>query len=393
MSINPKINLGTSHSNISIGRAANITDIEKLLHQIQLNNFEDDSSAAMTLKLATHKSSGILSDIWTAMAVGTICRHCFPKCIVKAWGINKLREDFEETEFAKSLPGLVAIQMARSVISDNEKSVVDQSRIEQIISRDRFGIFEASGGKTRTLCEFDPQQPLALALSEINSATSIEDRHRLFRHLILQFRANLEIGGTKRKISPVDAGPVRYITTFLNELHDNAFEHGRMDPSKQNKLRFLRFKKHISTNRDDLLERASQFIPLYEYLSEVTRGAGAEAIIEASVSDFGLGIIDHFLNSDHGTKFTKTDRRSLLDNILLEKLSAKGGDPGAGQGISKALVAAKRMSAFVSLRTGEFWVAQSYADPNAPVPLQNVQQQPVAPVIGTHWQIILPQPL
>ena len=79
----------------------------------------------------------------------------------------------------------------------------------------------------------------------------------------------------------------------------------------------------------------------------------------ASVSDFGYGIVDHFLSSQRGAQYRGYDRRKLLHKLIHEELTSSN-DPGAGKGIQKALVAAREMRGFVSVRTGEFWLAQSF---------------------------------
>ena len=387
-----KKNTNEGPPTFEIGRGATVKEVEELLARLSVES-EALSSDSSTLKLATNQSRNILADVWSAIGVGTFCLHARKRSIVKMWGIPKITEPVGQSKFINSLAGLAAVQMASSVVPDSSGDKLNQDHIEHIISYERQGILEQGGGTTRTLCEFDPQQSIARALLGGTSQRNIADRRRMFRHTILQFRSALEIGSRNRGIIATDAGSIKQLTTFLSELHDNAYEHGRADPYNVRKIRFLRLRKHMSTNKEDLARRAYDIPALQTYVENITRDTKSLAIIEASVSDFGMGILDHFLNSQYGNQFASWSRESLLHEILLERLSAKGIDPAAGQGLFKALNAAKQMSAFVSLRTGEFWLGQSYASPDAPLRLRNLGGVQHAHVAGTHWQFIWPQPV
>ena len=155
----------------------------------------------------------------------------------------------------------------------------------------------------------------------------------------------------------------------------------------------MRIRKHVANNVAELVRRAGAFEPLAKYIRAGFKGSGQHAFLEASVSDFGLGILDHFLSSEKGERFRSTARREVLQKILLEPLSAKLIDEGAGQGLRNALHAARDMGGFVSLRAGEFWLVQSYAQPDAAIALHDVDDIRRQKVAGTHWQFFWPQPL
>ena len=346
-----------------------------------------------TLRLASKSSTQLFADIWAAMAVGTAA-HLFRKdFIVKTWGMREMPPRLEESSFANSLPGLCALQLASAVVTESAGSIIPSNVFQRVVSVQRRGVLEEDRSSTRTLVEFDPQQPVARCLLDQSGTASVSDRRTLFRQLILRFRAHLEIGGRKRGISPVDAGPVRSLTSFLGELHENAYEHGRQYSEGQRQLRIVRLRKHVSVSKVDMLRRAGHISLLQEYLDEVMYGSRSQAVLEASVSDFGLGIVDHFLASVQGREFQNYDRRELLTKLLVERLSAKGIDPGAGHGIEKALRAARDMSAFVSLRTGEFWLAQAYMSPGQSLTLNSVENTVHPTMRGTHWQFLWPQPI
>ena len=346
-----------------------------------------------TLRLASKSSKQFFADIWAAISVGTAAHHFRNDFIVKTWGLQEMPAGIEKSAFANSLPGLCALQMASSVMFDSGETRIPNDTLQRIVSIQRRGVLEDCGGSTRTLIEFDPQQPVARCLLDKGGTASVSDRRRLFRQLILRFRADLEIGALTRGISPVDAGPVKHLTSFLAELHENAYEHGRQYAESRRQLRIVRLRKHVSISETDMLRRAGHVSLLQKYLKQIMYGPRSQAVLEASISDFGLGIVDHFLTSAQGRDFHPCDRKELLERLLLERLSAKGIDPGAGRGIENALKAAKEMSAFVSLRTGEFWLAQAYTMAGQSLSLTPVQSQPLPKVRGTHWQFLWPQPV
>jgi hypothetical protein len=114
--------------------------------------------------------------------------------------------------------------------------------------------------------------------------------------------------------------------------------------------------------------------------------------MEAAVSDFGPGIIDHFLSSDRGGLFRGDDRRTVLHSLVHDTLSSTP-DPAAGRGLPNVLKAARSMGAFLSLRTGEFWIAQNFSDPAAPLLLNDIHESRLGKISGTHWQFLWPMGL
>ena len=383
---------------LEIGRGTNPERAEDIVRSLDFLG-QMPETGRWIVKLASQVSSHIFGDVWAAIAVGTICRRSQGSATVITWGNSTWPPGSQNSAFAQSLAGLTAMQMAGTVVTDVISSPIDREEVERTISLANGGILETSGGQTRTLVEFDPQQPLARVLQEEpgsrdNSTAQLASQRRLFRHLVLNFRNALEVGAIVQQVKPVDMGVAAHLTTFLSELHDNSLEHGRIisgpDPA-QRSIRFVRLRKHIAKNRDDIRARATSIEPLRHYVEEVRLGSGTQALMEATVSDYGPGIVDHFLNSSAGVNYRNADRRELLDQLLLTKVTSKSSDPDAGLGTQRALSAAKGMSGFVSLRTAEFWLAQSYASPDAPLQLVDMRGEALAKVAGTHWQFLWPQ--
>src|SRR5262249_20189426 len=154
--------------------------------------------------------------IWAAILIGTICRrHYFDSKIV-AWGQRGLGPD---STFATSLPGLTAIQLSDRVRTEGTDEPIDIDEIEYLITQKRGGVLESDVGKTRTLVEFDPQSSIA---PRLRGKTGY-DRAILFKHLILSFRRDLELGYKLHGIPVHSHGEIGTLTTFVGELHDNAF--------------------------------------------------------------------------------------------------------------------------------------------------------------------------
>ena len=379
---------------VDVGRNNSLMEVER-----HLSNLDQTTGQEYILRLATKTSNEIFADIWAAILTGTVCCHASGNVEILTWGYQSLKSDIRRTNFAFTLHGLVALQLAESVVTDTHRVPVDGDAVEELVSITQKGILETKGGSTRTLVEFDPQQATALALQDSSISKNLDrqtTRRRLFHQLLLNFRKALEVGNLRRNINPIGVGAIGSLATFISELHDNAYEHGRLTPgdsSRNRNIRFFRLKKHIANTSEQMIDKSLNFNKLSNYMKHMSKGHGQQVFIEASVSDFGLGIVDHFLISKNGRFYASHKRNELLHSLLHENLSAKSGDPAAGYGIQHALRAAKKLSGFVSLRTGEFWLAQSYADPSSPTKLVAVDKEHHPAVAGTHWQFIWPNPI
>ena len=357
---------------IRIGSNTDPDACERLLHELP-----SSQDSVCLVRLASQFGAGFFADIWASILIGTICRRHYSGLKIVALGQRELSPD---SSFAGSLPGLAAIQLSDRVRTEATDRPVDIDEIEQEISHRRNGILEANIGKARTLVEFDPQNPFGGRI-----------QGEALKDLILEFRRDLELGHRYHGQPVTSSGDSGQLTTFLNELHENAYNYSRgtsYDNLSIRGLRIVRLKAHLAATRDELLQRAAEESPVRGYLDAIARGKGAHGVMEAIVSDFGTGIVDHFLASQRGAQYRGFDRRTLLHQLVHERLSSQN-FPGSGLGIGKALQAAKSMRAYVSLRTGEFWLNQSFADPAAQPILKDVGGDR-AHVAGTHWQFLWP---
>jgi len=373
----PQSTILNRQKTIDVNRKANLQVCEQLLRELP-----DPPNEGCVLRVASQFGAEFFADIWVAILVGTICRrHYFDSKII-SWG---QRERGPGSTFAASLPGLTAIQLSDKVRTDVTDQPIDIDEIEYDINR-RGGILEPISGKVRTLVEFDPQSSIAPTLR----AKTARERERLFTNLILMFRQDLELGYKQYGISVHSQYDIGILTKFLTELHDNAFLYSRTMSHgglSLRGLRIVRIRAHLAATEDELIARAANNPLIQKYLHN-KRMLG---VMEAAISDFGHGIVDHFLSSETGAGYEGHERRELLHALVHKPLSSQT-DPGAGHGLPNVLKAARSMGAFISLRTGEFWLAQSFSDPEAPADLVDVPGDR-AKVAGTHWQLLWPMGL
>ena len=375
----------TKAQTMDLPKSATLADMESMLATME----EARPQSPLRLRTASTFDGGILSDIWAAILIGTASRR--HQCELIAWGLQE--QITSKTIFAMTPAFLTGASLASSISPELGKE------INRDIARRHFatrfdGLVNPTSGLTQMLVEFDPDYRNAAKLRSRSGSNVVTPTSRtsMFQQLVLDFRKQLEIGALRRGIEPSARGAAGDLAKFLAELHENSAEHGSRgeDGKTLPGTRFLQVKKHVANSKQSLLERSGSFGELQRYLDVAVPDVSGPALIEASISDFGLGIVDGFSRSPAASNI-KLPRRELLDELLYTRLSSKSGDPSAGLGIQKALQAARRMSGFVSLRTGEFWLSGSFADADPDIRLHDVPG-PHPSVAGTHWQLLWLQP-
>lgn len=369
---------------IKIDRSATVASIEDTLGRLAPSGSSGDSP--LRLNIASRYGGGILSDIWAAILAGTACRRHATRVIASG-----LQSDIEPDTVFASTPAFLASLSIAEAISPEAGHDVDLAAMRRHFALRSQGLVDPERGVAQTLVEFDPDHSVAPILRGGSGSAAVTPvmRKKLFEQLVLQFRRRLEIGALRQGIVPVGTGPAGDLGRFLAELHENAIEHGTRDANGRMLAgtRFMRLRKHAANHKQQLVERCGSIAELARHIEFSTPVSGPVALIEASISDFGLGIVDAFAASPASGGLT-LGRRDLLENLIYERLSSKSSDPSAGLGIQKALDAARRMQAFVSLRTAEFWLTISFAGTEAEPRLRDVGANSRSAVSGTHWQII-----
>ena len=350
-------------------------------------------SASPIVRVSSNYKSTIFGDLWVTMALGTIFRVA-PESRAVVWGLSD-NHKFNAARFSTSLPGLASTFMAVRLLRDQSHAELEVSEVRQWIERDQNGYVSDIRGADRTIIELDSTR--SSSLKDL-TASGAEIDEKAFLNLFLQIRQELEvwaIGNDQRQ--DINKSEMRDIAVFLKELFENSYKHGRLGESLLQRmipqLRFLRVRKIVEPNRDRLLCRTENSIPLIrEYVEAVMEGTKENALIEVCVSDFGQGILDYFLASPTGRRVSRGSRQSTFERLLYENLTSESHDPQAGLGLPNALSASRRLRAFVSLRTAEFWYARSFADQPTDYYLNRVYDGPRGKVVGTHWQFLLPPP-
>jgi hypothetical protein len=369
---------------VQIKRDNTVHDIEQIITDIDSWNAQGEST--VDLKLGGRIEGSVLSDIWAAIATGTLSRKSGVRLI--AWGLQQNIEP--TTTFTRTPAFLVGLAMAESIAPEHGQDV-DRQEMRKYFAIQNKGLVDPESGAAQTLVEFDPDYSIAPTLRGGQGFASVTPlvRKQIFEQLILVFRHRLEIGARRRGIAPVAKGAAGVVGKFLAELHENGIEHGSRDAQGKTipGTRFMRIRKHAANNKQQLLDRCASLSELAQHVERSLSPTNTPALIEAAVSDFGLGIVDAFTASAAGDNL-RMSRRELLEALIYDRLSSKSGDPSAGLGIQKALAAARQMGAFVSLRTAEFWMTVSFADDNSEPKLRDLSDKTHGRVAGTHWQIL-----
>jgi hypothetical protein len=362
----------------AVGRKGDLAVVEAglvaLIRDIAAARSDDSHRiGAFEALIATDWGAYLFKEHWSSLAIapGLLSAE---RASVLAWGHARF-PDLGDEGFQVSMPALLALQNGASVSAEgNPGETLAATDVRRYVAGKRSGLL-GEGGNWRTLVEFDPEADVAQQLD------TGDDRRTSFMALVSKTLAQLEVGALGGRVAPWDAGPRLTVLQFLHELHQNGWEHA----SDQRGIRVVQLHKHLHPKREGLERKAGSFDELRSYISR--QAQGVINLVEASVSDFGPGLLDGFLASAPGARYKSRDRREVLTALLHEKLSGKPGDPDAGLGISQALQAARAMEAFVSLRTNEFWLVMDGARGE-----ERLTARPGSfpAVVGTHWQILYP---
>ncbi|MGO8045228.1 hypothetical protein ACC713_20195 [Rhizobium johnstonii] len=389
VSTTAKHDIGSMVTGVQVKARSSVQELEALI----AGNVRPDGGPdrRVDLRLASSGDAVVLGDIWAAILLGTLSRDSDLRLL--GWGLKDVIEP--DSKLAVTPAFLVALTMAASIAAGTGPEV-DRAAFRKLLALTRLGLVDPTSGASQTLVEFDPEYSVAPTLRGGTGFSSVSplDRKRIFEQVVMRFRSRLEIGAIRHGVTPGNAGPAGDIGNFLRELHDNGSEHGTRGVNGRtlNQTRFMRLRKHVANRKAMLVERCSDFTELARHVNETFSDASSTpALIEASVSDFGPGIVDGFLSSDAGRRFANVNRRELLEALIYDRLTSKSSDASAGLGLQHALLAARRMGAFVSLRTGEFWLVVSFASENGDPKLRDISNGVHSKVAGTHWQILWAQ--
>ena len=320
----------------------------------------------------------LFKEQWCGIAISPGLRRA-NSARVEAAGLQEWAALSDEA-FQTSTPALLALQHGATVVNARGDELLHSQKVRQYVVDRRQGVLGTESGHWRCIVEFDPGTGVAPAL-DLGS----DPRRRLLL-MVRSFLNDMKVGAIGRRFERQDVGYRKTALEFLLELHANGWEHA----SACRGIRTLKIAKHIYTRGERLRDKARSFPELERYVA-AQPSIGAVNLVEASVSDFGPGILGGFMASPAAERFAGMPGHEVLDLLLHRKLSRKAGDPNAGLGILNALEAAKAMSAFVSLRTGEFWYVLDGSAPEGGARLRPREGDVRFPhVDGTHWQLLYP---
>ncbi len=360
---------------LEIGRLDGTTEIEHKLARVD-NALHPRQAHDLIARLSSDRRATFFKDIWASAAVATGIDHSRSATLI-AWGLQDWPQLDTTDSFVFSHPSLLAMQRGAKIHADNQsQSPMDLRAVKRFITA-KGGVLGSDGGRHRTVIELDPESPRAAVFRD-------GDRDAFFG-FIRRALKELEIADP-----PVDVVNTLHaknaILEWLFELYNNGYEHAY----RENSVRILRLQKHLYPKRGDALKHANQIPELSDYLNSQPEklSGGNFNLIEASVSDYGPGIIDGFLSTYAGAAYREMPHRELLEKLLHDQLSSKTSDPSAGLGIGQAINAARQLDAFLSLRTAEFSLFMRGRLDDAPK--LTFRKGAYTPVVGTHWQLLLP---
>jgi hypothetical protein len=352
------------------------------------------------LSIAARYDASLLSELWTAVVIGTALRNN-PSASVRGAGFSKLSP---QSSIFTTLPGLVALQLG-SISGSQAIEPVEPSQVFIPICGQQSGVIEAQTkagslvpnpfAHAQTLVECDP----LYAHEQDRRVAPLVQQSAALLPLLLQTRHHLERLVREKGLTPSDTQNRDFLIRFVSEVHANSHaysRHYRLGSKILPGIRILRLAVHIG-RKSHLLEqsRGAPWLQTYIDKATISSRTGWTGVMQASVSDFGYGMLDHFLKSERGYGYRSRDRAVVLKQLIETRLSSRT-ESSAGLGLWNALVAARNIGALVSLRTAEFHLVQSFERPStgpqarASPLLPFVDNVPRAFATGTHWQLFWP---
>jgi hypothetical protein len=362
-----------------------------------------DPAQPIEIHLARHRGSQFFKESRIALLIATAARTGRHVTIMD-WHKEWLDGDAErygdiDLYFTYSLAGIAAVTYATRICntSGNELSHAQAAGLRESVAS-AGGILEPETfgrGKSLTFCAFDSEwgDPPELAVV-INDPTGFGHILQRYRKRYFEVEQGVGLPFTKNTREADSA-----LTSFIFELYQNAFEHGRLDVNNAEirGLRFLKIQKHIHSNLEAFLAYAQDFGPLQDYIAKRTPERGTFKYYEITIADHGMGLLERFryTRPDFSCEADSYEQgHALINRLLTTALTSKKDFPGAGYGLQHALRAIDTLEGFISLRTHRYWLYGQYDQDNnrlEQVGLQPVPTRSLLPkAVGTIFNILLP---
>jgi len=423
-----------------ITRGLTAPDIERLLTSI-LGNASDPPP----IRLARNLGDNFFIDTWVSILLGTVGRKSDSFTVVD-WSEHQGDLTNYEPYIYSSIPAVTALSLGAKFTSSDHKNIpltrdqialaICSRRLPTLPDEDGFlwgvshpvahiqpstspaspstspikirSMLHDSPASSNTVCEFDPLFSLSDLFSGGKHHIPSAEEQRLFKQRMSTFIRDLEFGSIPPEqlsnADELDEERIQPLLDFLLEAHENSCLfglRGRGTTSLDQRpilpgVRFVRLQKYLGAN-SALIDRASGIPPLREYLRNTLKGESS-AIIEGSVSDFGLGIVEFIRSSVIGQWHEKQSASHILDLAFRGRVTTRRGDPAAGKGIYKALQAVRGVGGFVSLRSDKFWLYRDFSiskeeEIHRTEMSDMLPDEALSTVAGTHWLFLYSQSL
>jgi hypothetical protein len=244
-----------------------------------------------------------------------------------------------------TLFGLATMTCARTVTIGRSNENIRGLLLERVWRRLQEGRGIVGDGKQRSLVCRDPEEPLSETLRTPDGSFPRRDK---FGAILFEEARSIGTGARKR-YSAAEEDAI----TFIYEAAKNSFEHGRHDErgAPIRGVRGVILKKISFTSREDLVRRGDLtslqrdfFLRQWPDLRE------SRLATSYTVSDLGVGI--------HRTLPALTAEETPWERLERafrpsQSRKARGVDIESGMGLPKLCAAAKRLRAFLLIRSSE----------------------------------------
>ena len=349
-------------------------------------------SSPIAFLLSRKTGTKFFSDTTIAQLIGHLSRRS-GAVVIKDYYKDWLPE--HSPRFLTKIDGFAAIAYSRLINTVTLVNARDQPApnelYEQLQARlTKSGVLDHVG-PTRTLAAIDPcySAPAEARGPDLSKS----DLHGIFQRMIKGYESG-------RQSKPLDRTEAEnQLIGFIYETFQNTVEHGRYSASNELMpgLRYLRLHVYVNNDVSGLVKRAGTFPELVRFLQRPRDRRSDTRFLELAVCDAGQGITSHYLNSIGKCECSPEERLDTLQKLVFGRFSSKKHMSGVGLGLPNAISALRKLNAFVSLRTEEFWLYGDF-DEAASCGTGHQTLAPVrqsarcAPLSGTQFNVLIDFP-
>lgn len=323
--------------------------------------------------------------------------------------------ELERANFAASLAGMGAMYFADEVVAgDHRWQRFDALRAvtPHVLAMNR-GDFASAGTRREAglVCFAGARAEFLAPLyskPELGSVREATDFRVLLKRVLKSLDENLP--------TQLNEGQHELLSSMLHQLFQNTDEHGAFDAQGRKYARAMRglfIRLTTLPNPQALVSDVGEDVPLKTYLTKVgllrpqeqMRAASdiKEAskpgqpirFLELSVFDTGPGMALRWLSKSLGARryedFSEEQELEALKACFKKHATTKMVH-NSGIGLPMALVAMKRLNAFMALRTGRMSLYQDFSvastDAFDPKPRGGVKEQSAPEIAGTSYTIV-----